>query len=163
MGFSWTGDIRCPLPKCNVCGEKLSNSSMSSTKLKRHFDTQHIDLAHKNVEYFKSPREEQRRINDMSNDIEANVIDKLDCCEFAIQAYESIDISGKAQLLAFIRFIDYGQQLNKFFVVKNCQKQQKGQDIFETLTSYLDSWNLSWDTCVGVCTDGAPSMARSLK
>ena len=21
MGFSWTGDIRCPLPECIVCGE----------------------------------------------------------------------------------------------------------------------------------------------
>ena len=60
MGFSWTGDIRCRLPECIVCGEKLSNSSMAPAKLKRHFATKHIDLAHKNVEYFKRLREEQR-------------------------------------------------------------------------------------------------------
>ena len=46
-----------------------------------------------------------RRITDMSNDIEANVTEKLKGCEFALQADESIDISGKAQLLTFIHFI----------------------------------------------------------
>ena len=60
MVFSWTGDIRCPLPECIVCGEKLSNSSMAPAKLKRHFATKHIDLAHKNVKYFKRLSEEQR-------------------------------------------------------------------------------------------------------
>ena len=43
-----------------------------------------------------------RRISDMSNDIEANLIDKLKGCEFALQVDESTDISGKARLLAFI-------------------------------------------------------------
>ena len=236
MGFSWTGDIRCPLPECIVCGEKLSNSSMAPAKLKRHFATKHIDLAHKNCGDFKRLREEQRlqtsrfqthfkvsdkaqeasylvaelvakemkahtiaeslilpacqvivrtmlgseaegvinkiplsdntisrRISDMSNDIEANVIDKLKCREFALQADESTDISGKAQLLAFIRFVDDGEIIEQFFCCKELPETTKGQDIFETLNSYLESWNLSWDTCVGVCTDGAPSMTGSLK
>ena len=94
----------------------------------------------------------------MSNDIEANVIDKLKCREFAFQADESTDISGKAQLLAFIRYIDDGEIIEQFFCCKELPETTKGQDIFETLNSYLESWNLSWDTCVGVCTDGAPSM-----
>ena len=56
-----------------------------------------------------------RRITDMSNDIEANVTEKLKGCEFALQADESTDISGKAQLLTFIRFTYDGQITEQFF------------------------------------------------
>jgi hypothetical protein len=53
-----------------------------------------------------------RRINEMSNDIQANVTDKLKNTNFALQVDESTDLSGKARLLAFIRFIsDEGYRL----------------------------------------------------
>ena len=104
-----------------------------------------------------------RRITDMSNDIEANVTEKLKGCESALQADESTDISGKAQLLTFIRFIYDGQITEQFFCCKELPETTKGQDVFETLTSYLGSRDLSWERCVGICTDGAPSMTGSLK
>ena len=69
-----------------------------------------------------------RRISDMSNDIEANVIDKLKCREFTFQADESTDISGKAQLLAFIRFIDDGEIIEQFCCCKELPETTKGQD-----------------------------------
>ena len=47
LGFTWSGDEKCPLPECVICGEKLSNASMSPAKLKRHFSTKNIDLATK--------------------------------------------------------------------------------------------------------------------
>ena len=185
---------------------------MAPAKLKRHFATKHLDLAHKNVDYFKRLREVKkiqtssfqthfkvsdkaqeasylvaelvakemkahtiavslilpacqvivrtmlgseaegeiskiplfnntisRRISDMSNDIEANVTDKLKVCEFALQADESTDISGKAQLLAFIRFIHNATIIEQFFCCKDLPETTKGQDIFATLTSYLES------------------------
>ena len=61
----------------------------------------------------------------MSYDIEANVTEKLKGCEFALQADESTDISGKAQLLTFIRFIYDGQITEPFFCCKELPKQQK--------------------------------------
>ena len=196
MGFSWTGDINCPLPECIVCGEKLSNTAMAPAKLKRHFSTKHGDLANKNVDHFKRLKEEKtiqavnfqsnfkesdkaqeasylvaelvakemkahtiaesliipacqamvktmfgdeaekeikkiplsdntisRRISDMSEDIEANVIEKLKGSQFSLQVDESTDISGKAQLLSFMveswssklaYLADIFQHLNKF-------------------------------------------------
>ena len=39
----------------------------------------------------------------------------------------------------------------------------KGEDIFLILNSYFEKWNLSWESCVGICTDGAPSMVGSIK
>ena len=68
----------------------------------------------------------------MSNYIEANVTDKLKRCEFALQADESTDISGKAQLLAFIRFIHNGTIIEQFFCCKELPVTTKGQDIFAT-------------------------------
>ena len=80
-----------------------------------------------------------RRITDMSDEIEANVTEKLKDCEFALQADESSNISGKAQLLTFIRFIYDGQITEQFFCCKELPETTKRQDVFET--SYLRSRN----------------------
>ena len=104
-----------------------------------------------------------RRISDMSEDIEANVIEKLKCSQFALQVDESTDISGKAQLLSLIFRIFDGMIIEQFCCCKEQPETTKGQDVFETLTSYLGSWNLSWEMCVGICNDGAPAMIGSLK
>ena len=39
----------------------------------------------------------------------------------------------------------------------------RGEDIFHILNDYFKKWNLSWKSCVGVCTDGAASMVGSIK
>ena len=48
-----------------------------------------------------------RRIDDMSVDIESVVFEKIRCIEkYALQLDESTDISGHAQLMANVRFVD---------------------------------------------------------
>ena len=39
----------------------------------------------------------------------------------------------------------------------------KGQDIFDILSAYLERLNVSWNSCVRICTDGAPCMIGSIK
>ena len=53
LGFTWTGNLDCPLPLCIVCGEKLTDSAMAPAKLKRHLTTEHPELSGKNEQYFK--------------------------------------------------------------------------------------------------------------
>ena len=61
----------------------------------------------------------QRRIVDLSANIEENVLTKLQSSpRFALQVDESTDISAKPQLLAFIRFVDGDQIINQFFVLQ---------------------------------------------
>ena len=50
----------------------------------------------------------QRRIINLSGNIEQSVMAELKNCQFGLQIDESIDISNHAQLIAFVRFIDEG-------------------------------------------------------
>ncbi|CAI9716938.1 domain-containing 3 [Octopus vulgaris] len=104
-----------------------------------------------------------RRIMDFSADIEENVQIKVQNSEFALQVDESTDISNKTQLLTFIRFIDGNQTINQFFCCEEMPLTTRGQDIFDILSAYLEKWNLSWNSCVGICTNGAASMIGSIK
>lgn len=104
-----------------------------------------------------------RRINDMSHDIDDTLSGILRCGNFALQVDESTDITSKAQLLAFVRFEHDGAIMENFCCCKELPETTKGQDIFNILSAYLESCALSWSQCVGICTDGAPSMIGSIK
>ena len=82
---------------------------------------------------------------------------------FALQVDETTDITGKAQLLAFVRFENEGEIIENFLCCKELPETTKGHDIFNILSSYLESYNLSWNQCVRICTDGAPSMIGSVQ
>lgn len=105
----------------------------------------------------------QRRILDLSDNIEESVISKFQSSLFALQIDESTDISNHAQLIAFIRAIDEDAIINQFLCCKQLPTTTKGQDIFDTITIWLEKYGLSWDLCVGICTDGARSMVGSVK
>ncbi len=61
IGFTWTGEEKCPLPLCIVCGKKLANTAMVPAKLKRHFSTNHSHLSNKTVDYFRRLLDSQQK------------------------------------------------------------------------------------------------------
>jgi hypothetical protein len=87
----------------------------------------------------------------MSHDIEDILSEILKDTTFSVQV-ESANIS-KAQLLAFVRFENKGEIVDNFCCCKELPETTKGQDIFNILSSYLESCGLSWGRCVGICTD----------
>ena len=106
----------------------------------------------------------RKRILEMSSDIEKNVSgNKLQSSDFALQVDESTDITNQAQLIAFVRFINENEVANQFLFCKELSVTTKGEDVFNILNDYLDKWQLSWKSCVDICTDGAPSMVGCIK
>ena len=90
-----------------------------------------------------------RRIAEMSLDIEEQVCQTLQHLSmFALQVDESTDISGKAQLLAFVRMVREGDIAENFPCCKALPGRTTADDTFQCLDQYLESANLSWQKCV---------------
>ncbi|UYV74302.1 hypothetical protein LAZ67_11002922 [Cordylochernes scorpioides] len=101
----------------------------------------------------------------MSEDIELQIKQSFNdsSTKWAIQLDETTDISNKAQLLAFLRFVDTGKIVNNYFFCKELKQRTTGADIFELVDENVMKYNLRWENCVSVCTDGAPAMKGSRK
>jgi hypothetical protein len=54
-------------------------------------------------------------------------------------------------------------QFKKTFCCEEMPQTSKGQDIVNVVSSCLEAKGLSWESCVGICTDGNPSMVGSIK
>ncbi|UYV81801.1 SH3BP5 [Cordylochernes scorpioides] len=104
-----------------------------------------------------------RRIEDMSEDIELQIKQSFNdsSTKWAIQLDETTDISNKAQLLAFLRFVDTGKIVNNYFFCKELKQRTTGADIFELVDENVMKYNLRWENCVSVCTDGAPAIKEN--
>ena len=60
---------------------------------------------------------------------------------FTMQVDESTDISGKAQLIAFIWCVSDGNKSDQFFCCKELKERTTGLDIFDTLSKYSEENN----------------------
>ena len=69
--------------------------------------------------------------------------------KFALQLDESTDISGHAQLLANVRFVD--DRENFLF-------SKVGEEIFRATSEYIYQGGLKLENCTSFCTDGAAAM-----
>uniref|UniRef100_A0A8C4RVL9 SCAN domain-containing protein 3-like n=1 Tax=Erpetoichthys calabaricus TaxID=27687 RepID=A0A8C4RVL9_ERPCA len=104
-----------------------------------------------------------RRIEAMSSDINNNVCVLLQTCKrFALQINESTDVSGKSQLLAFVRFSNSTKMLEQFLFCKELI-ETKGEDVFKHVCTFFSENDLLWEWCVAICTDGAPSMTGKMR
>ncbi|XP_029651281.1 zinc finger BED domain-containing protein 5-like [Octopus sinensis] len=84
----------------------------------------------------------------MSGDIECNIKSKiLKHKLFALQVDESTYITGKSQLLVFVRFINDEAIVEDVLCCKELLETRKGQDVFDVLNSYLEYCGLNWKNC----------------
>ena len=106
----------------------------------------------------------KRHIDDMSEDMESVLNEKLrQRGKFALQIDKSTDASGLCQLIANVRYVDEDKFTENFLFSKELDNHATGDEIFRVTDEYLRNHDLSWDMCVGVCTDGAASMTGRVK
>lgn len=94
-----------------------------------------------------------RRINDISVDIEEQVIDKIKLSKwFSIQLDESTDVSQKAILLCYVRFIDFqiSELCEDLLCCCELPSHTTGSEVFKRLNEYIKKIQLNWENCVCV-------------
>ena len=104
------------------------------------------------------------RIEDMSVDINIIFWKKVGISgRFALQVYESTDISGHSQLFANVRVIDGNAIKENFLFCKRLPVNTTEEEIFRVTSDYFQQGKLEWKNCISVCVDGAAAMVERYK
>ncbi len=95
----------------------------------------------------------KRRIDEMSDDIKEKVIQikSSPTGMFAIQLDESADVSSRAQLLVFVRYIFLCDVKEEYLLCTQLETTTTAEDRMEKLSSFFKG---NRENCCGVCTDG---------
>jgi hypothetical protein len=81
----------------------------------------------------------------------------------AIQLDESTNISNLGQLLTYVRYCFENRVHEDLMFCQPLEGRITGEDIFVKLNDFFIANVLSWNNCVGVCTDGTGAMTGKKK
>ena len=103
----------------------------------------------------------KRRIEELAQNLLEQVIagiKKSKC--FAIQLDETTDVRNQAQLMVYCRYRGDEDFVEELLFCSPLETTTKGLDVFNMVDDFFRKQDvqLSWRDCVGVSTDGAPSM-----
>ncbi|GFU90459.1 transposable element Tcb1 transposase [Trichonephila clavipes] len=94
-----------------------------------------------------------RRIKDMSENIEQNTAKTLANSNFALQVDETTDITGNAQLIAFVRFIHENDIINQFLCCRELpdfttdMSRRKQRSAFDQVSEFERRRILAYRDC----------------
>lgn len=100
-----------------------------------------------------------RRISDIANDVDEQLIEKIKKKRFALQVDEATDSSKDSLLIAHVRFVDENSLTEHILFCKYIPNRATADELFKIIDSYLTEAGIKWEDCLGICTDGAQSMA----
>ncbi|KAG0439029.1 SCAN domain-containing protein 3 [Dictyocoela muelleri] len=99
-----------------------------------------------------------RRIDEMSEDIEKQLIGKLKTRKFSVQMDESTLRGSEAVLIVYVRYIDKGEFFEEMLFCKSLESTTTAKDIFKKLKDYLEVNNIPIMNISSCVSDGAPNM-----
>ncbi|CAH1973218.1 unnamed protein product [Acanthoscelides obtectus] len=100
----------------------------------------------------------ERRIDEMSSDIESFLCNYLQTTHFSIQLDESTLPDNAALLLAYVRFIMNQEIYEELLFARTLITDTKGESIFHVLKDYFIEKAIPLSIIISVATDGAPAM-----
>ncbi|XP_041844388.1 protein FAM200A-like isoform X1 [Melanotaenia boesemani] len=100
-----------------------------------------------------------RRICDISNDLEDQLIEKLQDIRFSLQVDEATDSNKNCLLIAYVRFVTSDSLSEDLLFCKYIANRATALEVFNLIDGYLTEHGLKWENCAGICTDGAQTMA----
>ena len=103
-----------------------------------------------------------RRIDEMAEDVEKQLIAHLQVKQFALQLDESTLRDNEAILLAYVRFYNEGPKEEMLFA-RSLMTDTKGETIFNEVSTYFQENNIPLKNIIACATDGAPSMTGRYK
>ncbi|XP_068207496.1 protein FAM200C-like [Palaemon carinicauda] len=102
------------------------------------------------------------RINDMAESIKNQVVQKVRGSQFfSIQLDESTDVANLSQLLVFVRYTTEKGIAEELLFCNPLQTTAKSQDVMDLINDFFEDTNITWESLVGVCMDGDPTMLGS--
>ncbi|XP_066945264.1 general transcription factor II-I repeat domain-containing protein 2A-like [Macrobrachium rosenbergii] len=101
-----------------------------------------------------------RRIDDLGDNIEGTLKDKLSACVlYSLALDESTDQSDTAQLVIFIRGIDINFNIiEEMLDLCHIKGTTTGKDIYEFVNLSLDKFSIDRKNIYSITTDGAPAL-----
>ncbi|KAK2704312.1 hypothetical protein QYM36_016642 [Artemia franciscana] len=103
-----------------------------------------------------------RRIDEMVEEVEQQLIAHLQVKQFALQLDESALRDNEALLLAFVRFNNEGAKEEMLFA-RSITTDTKGETIFNEVATYFKENNVPLKNIIACATDGAPSVTGRYK
>ncbi|CAH1990853.1 unnamed protein product [Acanthoscelides obtectus] len=100
----------------------------------------------------------ERRIDEMSSDIESFLCNYLQTTHFSIQLDKSTLPDNAALLLAYVRFIMNQEIYEELLFARTLITDTKGESIFHVLKDYFIEKAIPLSNIISVATDGAPAM-----
>lgn len=100
----------------------------------------------------------QRRIDEMSSDIESFLCNYLQTTHFSIQLDEATLPGNEALLLAYVRFVMNEEIHEELLFAKTLETDTKGESTFNVLSDFFKEKSIPFTNVISVATDGAPAM-----
>ncbi|XP_057706890.1 zinc finger BED domain-containing protein 5 [Corythoichthys intestinalis] len=104
-----------------------------------------------------------RRIDDIANDLQEQLVEELKDKRFALQFDEATDSNKDCLFLAYVRFEMTNSLCEDLLFCKYVKNRATAEELFKILDCFLTENGLKWEKCIGVCSDGAQTMSGMRK
>ena len=99
-----------------------------------------------------------RRIDEIGQDVELQLIEKLKSQKFSLQIDECTVRKSEALLLAYVRYIDKEKFQEEMLFCQSLETTTRGVDIYNKVSNYFDDNEIPKTNIVSCAADGAPAM-----